>query len=833
MMYIETPYEKLKDTEKRQLGKNNEAKLTIYNALPLKEYERVSMCKTAKEFAVSDEETIDSGFTRFIAIVTSLISLDKDYSNTNNVRKFLQVIPLRWRSKVTTIEEAKELAKLPLEELIGNLKVYEMVLRNDGVISMSTKEKVKSLALKAKVTRGQTSNESVCQDGSDEDEDEEEDFNSIVKNLWKSKGVRSSRRERNYYGYGNKNHFVDDCQKVKEKKAFIGVAWSDSDNGDQIKKYATCLMAIGSEKIKDPETMMYIETPYEKLKDNKKRQLGKYNEAKLTLYNALPCKEYEQVFMCKTAKKVWHTLIVTHQGNSQVKDYKIDLLTQQYKKFLISDEETIDSTWFIVIVTSLISLDKDYSNNNHVQMFLRSLPLRWWPKVTAIEEAKDLAKLPLDEIIGNLKVHEMVLRNDGVISKSTKEKVKSLALKAKVTMGQTSNDSVCQDGSNEDDEEEEEFNSIMKNLWTLFKKSNMFERENGFGNGGDRTKELFTPFENLERVFRSKIRLFETPGLVESSSLEFGLFFDIEERSEEEAIEIITETMEQYMSNTRRNYSDSIHEDAKEHIEKVLEIIDLFYIPEIGQMSKVLQERGFESLPSSTETNPRDHVKSISTTKADLNEIRHIGASVSVMPFSTYTNLGLGDLAHTRLTIELANKTIKHPRGIAENVLVRIGKFIFPVDFIILDIPKDDDVPLILGRPFLSTTHAKIDVFKRKFTPRVGEYKIVFKSIKLATSIIRRVYMLKEGTNLDSKTKLIGEAINESFDPHYGSYIELNDLDVPLEPRMDQDSNFEPTLDENIIVNEPTFKSCYKMNFSCMIGYKHGIADFPLTFPLI
>ncbi|GJY38616.1 putative reverse transcriptase domain-containing protein [Tanacetum coccineum] len=199
-----------------------------------------------------------------------------------------------------------------------------------------------------------------------------------------------------------------------------------------------------------------------------------------------------------------------------------------------------------------------------------------------------------------------------------------------------------------------------------------------------------------------------------------------------------------------------------------------------------------------------------------------LGASVSVMPFSTYTNLGLGILSHTRLTIELADRTIKQPRGIAENVLVRIGKFIFPIDFIILDIPEDDDVPLILGRPFLSTAHSKIDVYKRKITLRVGEEKLVFKSIKPATSIIRRVFMLK---NLDSKTKLIGED-NESFDPLYGNYIELNDLDTPLEPETNQDVDFEPT-----IVNEPdnvktSSKCCYKMKFSCTIGYKNVNADF-------
>ncbi|GJX83062.1 UBN2 domain-containing protein [Tanacetum coccineum] len=129
---------------------------------------------------------------------------------------------------------------------------------------------VKSLALKVKVTRGQTSNDSKCQDGGNEDEDKEEEFNSIVKNLWKlfkegnrferenhfgnggdrydrgrgnrSKGVGSSRRERNCYGCGSTNHFVDDCPKVKMKKVFVGGAWSYSEYGDQMEKDATCLI---------------------------------------------------------------------------------------------------------------------------------------------------------------------------------------------------------------------------------------------------------------------------------------------------------------------------------------------------------------------------------------------------------------------------------------------------------------------------------------------------------------------------------------------------------------------------------------------------------------
>ncbi|GJW43771.1 UBN2 domain-containing protein [Tanacetum coccineum] len=156
-MDIETPYEKLKDNEKNQLGKNNEAKMTLYNALP-------------RNYQAN-------------AIVTSLKSLDQDYSSIKHMRKFLLALPLKWRAKVTTIEEAKDLDTLPFDELIGNLKVYEMILENDGVGSKTTKEKVKSLALKAKVTREQTSDDSDIQEGSDEDKDKAEAFNLMEGNF--------------------------------------------------------------------------------------------------------------------------------------------------------------------------------------------------------------------------------------------------------------------------------------------------------------------------------------------------------------------------------------------------------------------------------------------------------------------------------------------------------------------------------------------------------------------------------------------------------------------------------------------------------------------------
>ncbi|GKC87633.1 putative reverse transcriptase domain-containing protein [Tanacetum coccineum] len=154
----------------------------------------------------------------------------------------------------------------------------------------------------------------------------------------------------------------------------------------------------------------------------------------------------------------------------------------------------------------------------------------------------------------------------------------------------------------------------------------------------------------------------------------------------------------------------------------------------------------------------------------------------------------------------MADRIVKYPKGIAENVQVGIDKFIFPMDFIILDMLEDIRVPLILKRPFLSTSRAKIDVYKRKFTLRVGEEKIIFKSVKPDSSIIKRVYMLslRERMKLDLEARLMGETlvINRSLDPFLEDYIELNDLNEPFELRRNQGNDLMPTIKEGEIIKE-------------------------------
>ncbi|GJY79008.1 retrovirus-related pol polyprotein from transposon TNT 1-94 [Tanacetum coccineum] len=173
--------------------------------------------------------------------------------------------------------------------------------------------------------------------------------------------------------------------------------------------------------VQNPETKLDEVIPFEKQTDDLKKRLAKNNEAKMVIYNALPRKEYERIFMCNTAKEIWKTLLITHQGNSQVKDNKIDLLVQQYEQFVISEDESIDSPFarFNTIITSIKALD---------------------------EEWKDLMSLSLDELIRNLKVHEMIIKKDFEIVKA-KVKRKSIALKAK----KESSDEECSTSGSEDE----------------------------------------------------------------------------------------------------------------------------------------------------------------------------------------------------------------------------------------------------------------------------------------------------------------------------------------------------------------------------------------------
>ncbi|XP_022003261.1 uncharacterized protein LOC110900699 [Helianthus annuus] len=110
----------------------------------------------------------------------------------------------------------------------------------------------------------------------------------------------------------------------------------------------------------------------------------------------------------------------------------------------------------------------------------------------------------------------------------------------------------------------------------------------------------------------------------------------------------------------------------------------------------------------------------ISNTLADL------GARIYLMSATMFNRLGLSKPHPTKMSIQLADRSVKYPQGVIENLLVTVGEFVFPTDFVILDMEEDTEIPLILGRPFLATARAMVDMSDGQLTLRVGEKEIKF-----------------------------------------------------------------------------------------------------------
>ncbi|GKF81301.1 reverse transcriptase domain-containing protein [Tanacetum coccineum] len=103
-----------------------------------------------------------------------------------------------------------------------------------------------------------------------------------------------------------------------------------------------------------------------------------------------------------------------------------------------------------------------------------------------------------------------------------------------------------------------------------------------------------------------------------------------------------------------------------------------------------------------------------------------LGASINLMPLSLWEKLSLPELTPTCMTLELADRSISEPIGIAEDVYVKVGKFQFPADFVVVDFDADPRVPLILGRSFLKTVRALIDVYEGELTLHFGKEAVTF-----------------------------------------------------------------------------------------------------------
>ncbi|GJY15381.1 retrovirus-related pol polyprotein from transposon TNT 1-94 [Tanacetum coccineum] len=174
---------------------------------------------------IPEEESIDNAFTKFNTIITSLKALDESFSSKNCVRKFLRALHPKWRAKVTAIEESKNLTTLPLDELIGNLKVYEEVIKKDVETVKGKKEQSRSLALKVK--------KEVSDEDNSSSDSEDEEYAMAVKEFKKF--------------FKRRGRFPP---KNNDQRAFIGGAWSDNGEDEVEKtKDETCLVAQAPDEI--------------------------------------------------------------------------------------------------------------------------------------------------------------------------------------------------------------------------------------------------------------------------------------------------------------------------------------------------------------------------------------------------------------------------------------------------------------------------------------------------------------------------------------------------------------------------------------------------------
>nr|GEU76719.1 hypothetical protein [Tanacetum cinerariifolium] len=140
-----------------------------------------------------------------------------------------------------------------------------------------------------------------------------------------------------------------------------------------------------------------------------------------------------------------------------------------------------------------------------------------------------------------------------------------------------------------------------------------------------------------------------------------------------------------------------------------------------------------------------------------------LGASINLMPLSIWKKLRLPTLNDTKIVLELADRTISKPTGVAKNVFVKVGKFYFPADFVVLDFIADPRVPLILGRPFLSTAHAIINVHEREIILRQDKQSLTLQcgdtpSIKkYKFESLNKVDFIDAGENILFLERLLSE----------------------------------------------------------------------------
>jgi len=207
-----------------------------------------------------------------------------------------------------------------------------------------------------------------------------------------------------------------------------------------------------------------------------KKLYKKHHLIRGILVAALPHKEYLKMSDNSTTKAMFTSLCSNYEGNKKVREAKATMLVHQYELFRMKEDESIETMYsrFQTLVSGLQILKKSYVASDHVNKILRSLPVKWRPKVTAIEEAKDLNTLSVEDLISSLKCHEIGLNEHEPIKKPKSIALKSREKSSKALKALESEEESTSEDSDEDPEIVQKMAMLSKKLQYLAKKNKRF-----------------------------------------------------------------------------------------------------------------------------------------------------------------------------------------------------------------------------------------------------------------------------------------------------------------------------------------------------------------------
>nr|GEV98830.1 integrase, catalytic region, zinc finger, CCHC-type, peptidase aspartic, catalytic [Tanacetum cinerariifolium] len=341
-----------------------------------------------KQFIILEEESINNGFARFNTIITSLKALDEGFSSKNYVRKFLRALHPKWRAKVKAIEESKDLSSLALDELIGNLKVHEIVMKKDSKIYRGKKERVKSIALK---TKKESSDDETLTSESDDEE-----YAMAVRNFNKFFRRKANIKRPPLEVLGEIAKMTLETKPTMKLVSWLNLEIRKQDHkAKNMVSTKRCLEWLHMELFGPSAIKSYGE-----LSATKAIQADCDVKATNIILQGLPPEVYALVSNHKVAKEIWERIQLLMQGTSLKKQEWECKLYDEFNKFAYKKGESLREFYlrFSLLLNDINIYNMKLEQFQVNTKFLNTLPPEWSKFITDVKLVRDMHTTNVDHL---------------------------------------------------------------------------------------------------------------------------------------------------------------------------------------------------------------------------------------------------------------------------------------------------------------------------------------------------------------------------------------------------------------------------------------------------